>query len=311
MKRHPLLLFFVLAFALTWPLLIAEALGSRGILSFRLPFPFLLFMAYGPTIAALLVTGFNEGRHGIAALLKQFLRWPVGIQWFLIAIFGMAGLFFLGYQISIWLGYAQPPVPELPMSPFLAVPVLFIISLLTNGEEVGWRGFALPRLQARYSAFNASLILGMIWALFHLPLFWTVGSTQAGQPMAGFFVSVLAISIVVTWLYNNTGGSLLVVTLFHASANTWSRIIPGIDTAQAAVGPVYWLTAGLMVLSALVITLVFGPENLSRKLIRQQKTDPVVSEEVTIENLDQTANNLPISIVPVVADNLEDVNSLG
>ena len=309
MKRHPLLLFFIAAFAITWPFLILEALGSQGVTQYQVPFPLLLLMAYGPTIAALFVTGLYEGKPGIAALLGQFLRRPVGIQWFLIAIFGMAGLFFLAYRISIWFGYPQPPAPELPISPILAAPVLLIVSLLTNGEEVGWRGFALPRLQARYSAFNSSLILGLVWAVFHLPLFWTIGSTQAGQPMAGFFVAVLAMSVIVTWLYNNTGGSLLIVTLFHASANTWSRIIPGIDTAHSAVGPIYWMTIGLTVLAAVLVTLVYGRENLSRRAERQRKIDPLFGGEVTIETGDQTADKLPIPISPV-SDNLQDLNPL-
>jgi membrane protease YdiL (CAAX protease family) len=151
------------------------------------------------------------------------------------------------------------------MSLVIAVPVLFLVSLLINGEEMGWRGFALPRLQVRFSALTASLILGVIWTGFHLPLFWTVGSTQAGQPILGFLLSIVASSVIVTWLYNNTG-SLLLVLLFHASVNTWSQIIPGIDTAHIGVGPIYWLTTGLLCATAVLITLLFGPENLTRKI---------------------------------------------
>jgi membrane protease YdiL (CAAX protease family) len=245
--------------------MIVDALGSQGIFDFRVPLPALVMMGYGPTLAALLVTGLADGKAGIRVLLRQLLVWRVGILWAVTAVLGMAGLFFLAYQISNLLGYPAPAVPEIPMSPVIAVPVLFLVSLLINGEEMGWRGFALPRLQARFSALTASLILGAIWAGFHLPLFWTVGSTQAGQPILGFLLSIVASSVIVTWLYNNTS-SLLLVLLFHASVNTWSQIIPGIDTAHIGVGPIYWLTTGLLCATAVLITLLFGPENLTRKI---------------------------------------------
>lgn len=264
MKRYPLFLFFLLAFAFSWPMMIVDVLGSQGILDFRVPLPVLVIMGYGPTLAALLVTGFSDGKSGIRALLRQLLIWRVGGFWAFTAIFGMAGLFFLAYQISNLLGYPAPAAPEIPMSPVIAVPALFLVSLLINGEEMGWRGFALPRLQARFNAFTASLILGVIWAGFHLPLFWTIGSTQAGQPMWGFLLSIVASSVIVTWLYNNTG-SLLMAVLFHASVNTWSQIIPGIDTAHAGIGPIYWLTVGLLWVTAVLITRLYGPENLTRK----------------------------------------------
>ncbi|MAT99809.1 MAG: CPBP family intramembrane metalloprotease [Anaerolineaceae bacterium] len=271
MKRYPLLLFFILAFVFSWPIMIIDALGSQGALDFRVPVPLLVLMGYGPTLAALLVTGWTKGKSGIRALLRKLLVWRVGMLWAVVGILGMAGLFFLAYQLSNWLGYPVPAAPEIPMSPIVAVPVLFIVSLLINGEEIGWRGFALPRLQARFNALTASLILGVIWAGFHLPLFWTIGSTQAGQPIFGFLISIVASSIIVTWLYNNTD-SLLLVILFHASVNTWSQIIPGIDTAHAGIGSIYWLTTGLLCATAVLITLFFGPETLTRKTIANQKT---------------------------------------
>ena len=269
MKRYPLLVFFVLAFAFSWPLLIIDGLGSQGVFNFRVPIPLLVLMGYGPTIAALLVTGLVDGKSGVRALLRQLLVWRVGVKWALIAVLGMAGVFFLAYQLSIWLGFPPPPAPEIPMPLIIAVPVLFIVSLLTNGEEIGWRGFALPRLQERFSALTASVILGIVWAGFHLPLFWTIGSTQAEQPFLGFLLGIIASSIIVTWLYNNS--SLLMVVLFHASVNTWSRVIPGIDTAHVEVGPIYWLTTAVMCFTAVLIILYFGPQTFRRKPGRQQR----------------------------------------
>ncbi len=264
MKRYPLFLFLVLTFGFSWPIMIADALGSRGLLPFRMPIVLLILMGYGPSFAALLVTGFVGGPSAIRSLLRQLAVWRVGFLWMGTAVVGSAVLFALAYQISNLLGYPPPAAPAFPVSPVIAVPILFVVSLLINGEEMGWRGFLLPRLQARFNALTASLIVGTIWAAFHLPLFWTLGSTQAGQPMWAFLLSILASSVIVTWLYNNTH-SLLLVVLFHASVNTWSQIVPGIDTAHAGIGPTYWLTTGLLCGVAALLILVFGAGSLTRK----------------------------------------------
>ncbi|MCW5849333.1 MAG: CPBP family intramembrane metalloprotease [Anaerolineae bacterium] len=264
-QRHPLIAFFVLAFALTWPLMILEALRSQG----RFAFPsivFLLLMAYGPTYAALIVTGVTSGKAGIGALLRRLLVWRVGPGWYAVAILGLPALFLIANQVSLGLG--NPPLawPPLPIGPVLSVVVLFVVSSLVNGEELGWRGYALPRLLARHSALTASLMLGTVWALFHLPLFWTVGSTQSSEPPLGFLARTLAMSVIVTWLFTNTRGSVLLSILLHAAANTWSQVIPGIDTAHYPAGSVYWLSIGLLCLTAVVVVAVAGPARLSRAL---------------------------------------------
>ncbi len=264
LRRFPLLAFFVLTLGLTWPLMIVDALGSRGLLPFRLPIVPYLLMGYGPTVAALIMTGATNGKTGVRSLLSQLLAWRVGLQWYALAIFGPAVLFFLSLQLYTVLGGTPLTWPTLPFGLIPSVLLLFLVSMLINGEELGWRGYALPRLQANRSALAASLILGGIWALFHLPLFWTLGSTQASEPSLGFLVRVLAAAVLMTWLYNNTRGSVLLAILYHAAANTWSQIFPGIDTAQYPAGPVYWLLVGLTCLVALIVVLLCGPAHLSR-----------------------------------------------
>ncbi len=262
-QRRPLLAFFVLAFALTGPLMILEALRSRGWFAFP-SIVFLLLMAYGPTYAALIVTGITRGKAGVGALLRRLLVWRVGLGWYAVALLGLPALFLLALQVSLWLG--NPPLawPPLPLGPVLSVVALLVVSSLVNGEELGWRGYALPRLLADHSALTASLIFGTVWALFHLPLFWTVGSTQASEPPLGFLVRTLAMSVMVTWLFTNTRGSVLLSILLHAAANTWSQVIPGIDTAHYPAGPVYWLSIGLLCLAAVIVVAVAGPARLSR-----------------------------------------------
>ncbi len=146
-----------------------------------------------------------------------------------------------------------------------AVLTIFLFSIFPGsalGEEIGWRGFALPQLQTRCSALAASLGLGVIWALWHLPL-WLTGS--AGHPLAlypAFAVAVVAASVLYTWIYNSTGGSLLIVVLFHATTN-----LPVSVFAEALLGgtvPAFLIYVALMAVTAVVVAVAAGPAHLSR-----------------------------------------------
>ena len=242
-QRYPLTSFFVLAIGLTWIFMIADALGSQGILPFRLPVPLLIVMGYIPTVAAVIVTGRTRGREGVWALFRKLLIWRVGLQWYLFAIFGLAGVYLvtilLYNEISPSaslpiLSVHLPPVSLLQLVPYL-IP-MFIVIAIVNGEELAWRGFATPGLQARYSALTSSLILGVIWAAFHLPLFFTkTGSSQADWSFASFMIATIAMTILYTWMLNHTRGSVLLAYLFHGSANTWSQVF-SIDHANSLVG---------------------------------------------------------------------------
>ena len=103
----------------------------------------------------------------------------------------------------------------------------FLIVGIVNGEELSWRGFALPRLQAKYNALTSSLILGVIWSLFHLPLFFTLtGPSQTDWSFSSFLLSTVGITILYAWIYNNTRGSVLLAYLFHTAASTWFQVFP-------------------------------------------------------------------------------------
>jgi membrane protease YdiL (CAAX protease family) len=132
-----------------------------------------------------------------------------------------------GYGLYLLLG-GSPTEGWQWSSPLLFVAtVLFIFFLCGGQEEAGWRGFALPRLQARYSALLSSLILGVIWALWHLPNFFLPGTTQSELPILWFMLLVPALTVILTWILNNTRGSLLPVMLFHAAVNTSCAAAPG------------------------------------------------------------------------------------
>lgn len=276
-KKYPLVSFFLLAIGLTWIFMIIDALGSHGIIPFRLPLPLMIVMGYMPTLAALLITAETKGRAGVSALLRKLLIWRVGLRWYGFAIFGLPVIYIVA--VLIYNQFSGLPAisilsPDLPAfhSPIELVPqivILFLVLGIVNGEELAWRGFALPRLQAKYSALTSSLILGAIWTIFHLPLFFTAsGTSQADQSFPNFMVSTVALTILFTWMYNNTRGSVLMAYLLHASANTWTRVLP-IDHASSTLS---WLVTGLIVLTAALVILRNGAENLSRQNHRLQET---------------------------------------
>ena len=248
---------------------IIDALGSHGVLSFRVPFWMqLIIVAYMPTVAAIVAAALAEGRMGIRELLRKLLVWRVGARWYVFAIFGYA--FLCGSAIIVGNILSEsPPFPLLSDDLFkgsslqwlIMLPVFFLIITLTNGEELAWRGFALPRLQARWNALNSSLILGVVWVAFHLPLFFTLtGSELNFMAMASKSLQLLGASVIFTFLYNHTRGSVLLAYLLHGAANTWTRVFP-IDHAPAHIG--WWLTA-LICITAVLLVAIFGAQHLRR-----------------------------------------------
>ena len=213
-----LVLYFVAAYGLTW-------LFHGSILALGLPFTMELGPAMalyllgilGPLASALFVSSRYGGREAAGELLRSGLRWRFGVVWYLWALFLFPGMYF----VSIVLLNRGVPHP----SEWLSFPVLLIVGQVwvVIGEEFGWRGFALPRLQARFGSLGASLLLGFLWSTWHLPMFFTPGSPQYTET---FWMSYLPyvgaitfVTVVTTMLYNQTRGSVLVCMLLHASLN--------------------------------------------------------------------------------------------
>ncbi|MDQ5853289.1 MAG: CPBP family intramembrane metalloprotease [Chloroflexota bacterium] len=265
---RPLSSFVVLAFVLTWPWLIADALGSRGLIPFRLTLSgpgivLVLLMSYGPTFAALIATWATEGSPGLRALLRRLLPWRASLGWYIIALAGPAALAFAAGQFQELLGATWRPLPAPLLQVTLMGVLASVIHGVANGEEIGWRGFALPRLQERHSALNASLILGAIWAAFHIPIMFTLGGVGGSQTFATllpFLAGTLAMSVVVTSIFNATSGSLIAVILLHGAMNSWPEVFAPAESSSG----ITWTGSALMVLLAVVAVLVFGPTYLAR-----------------------------------------------
>jgi uncharacterized protein len=227
LRRYPLLCYFLLAFAISW----AYELLVFGVL--HLPFsssllwPLLLTLV-GPTLAAFLMTAVTQGRVGIWQLLRRYVLWSVGIPWYLVVLLGVPALLLIPYLLQPG-ALSAFRLPDLSFWPTYLI--VYVLTLVAGGplfEEPGWRGFALPRLQQRSGPLVGTLMLGVLWGMWHLPLFLLVpGYNGAGTglvgiliPFVAFVITVLAYAVIFTWVFNNTRGSLLLAILLHASINT-------------------------------------------------------------------------------------------
>jgi membrane protease YdiL (CAAX protease family) len=260
-KNHPVIWFYILAFAISWFGWVPLALGSRGIAPFDNPYfqILLIFPAVGPTLAAIIVLVIMHGKTGVQGLFKAFIQWRVGFIWYIIAVLGPVILFFAAQLTTRVFGLPAIYPGQQGISFFLTV---FVSSLVANPwEEIGWRGFALPRLQKQYSALLASLIVGILWGLWHLPLFFWVGGSMADYPFIPWFIGIIADAFLFTWLYNSTKGSLLLVALFHISLNTTGALISGVSTIASTI---------VTSIVAILVMVLFGRTNLSR--LERQKS---------------------------------------
>jgi membrane protease YdiL (CAAX protease family) len=255
--------YFVLAYAISWAVEIPIALSVRGLIAVRVPLAVHYLASLGPSVAALIVTLLVEGLAGIGRLLGSLAKWRVGRGYALFAIVSPPALFAVAVLTSRFVQGVWPDLRLLGQVDYLAyVGVLPALGLwlLKFGlaEEVGWRGFALPRLQATQSAFSASLLPGVVWALWHLPAFFYrdtyMGMGLLVVPMMLF--SVPLASIVHTWLYNGTGGSLLTVVLFHGLFDFFSVSSAGGDGAPI-------IMTAVMVFWAVRVVNVYGRANLA------------------------------------------------
>jgi uncharacterized protein len=263
-KRHPLIAFFVLAYALTW---------WASILYAVYPNPFPVF-PYGPFLAAIIVTGLTLGRAGLRRLLRRIVLWRVGLRWYAVALLLPVALALAAVYLNVLLGAPTPSLEELGSWPSLLV--LFPLTLLIGGplgEEPGWRGYALPRLQTGRSALTASLILGALIALWHLPLLLT---SEEPVPAGAFFPEIIAGMIVISWVYNNTQGSVLLAVLIHTSHNAIEGFFGGMFSGEDLVR-LYWMLAGVWIVAAVVVIIVSGPADLSRRYRKQEEPSTVAA----------------------------------
>lgn len=223
-KKDSLTPFFLLTFFITWGIgalaifLPAQFQALVGELSDTSPIYFLAIAA--PTISATILTFARDGWNGLGSLYARLIRWRFGLKWYALVLVGIP---FVG-----WIATLITESDPLKETGNLAQLLLMLFYVLVTGplcEELGWRGYALPYLLKRLNPFTASLILGVIWGVWHLPAFFVGGMEQAGMSLPLFLFNALLLSIFVTWVFKHTGGSVLITVLIHYTVNICASII--------------------------------------------------------------------------------------
>ncbi len=252
--------FFLLTFALSWTCFSALAVLARSAPIGVAGYAVLLLGTFAPSIVAVWLTYRAEGSAGVAALLDRILRWQVGARWYLFAValfpaIKLAVAFTHRVLAGAWPRFGNESPAIILIATIFSTPV-------QAGEEVGWRGYALPRMAARLGFGRASLVLGAIWGLWHLPLFFVQGEDY-GQPFFVFAMGTTALSVAFAWLYVNTKGSLLLTMLMHSAVNQTVGIVP--DTLAQTGNPFslraplpFYLTVGFLWVAAAYFLVRFS-----------------------------------------------------
>ena len=264
-RRHPLITFFVLTYALTWG-----------------PLPLGTFFATGPLLAALIVIPMTQGLSGLKELGRRMIRWRVRWYWYALAIGLPLGVHLLTVVLNIGLGAPAPSLAQFnPLSGLLLVLAVRLINPLDGpvGEEPGWRGFALPTLQAERSPLTSTLILGVLVTLWHLPL-WIVPAFGASpNDILGDILGTFAVTIWYAWLFDHTGGSVLLTIVAHATEGTiqtsafWSA-----GAAAARVSLLYGAVWVVVALGLIIFDLRLwrSPAPAGARMLAEYQTEPRV-----------------------------------
>jgi len=235
--------FFAWTLIISWALFIAASKAPAAG-----NFLFLLGVCT-PALVAIWLTGWREGTAGLEKLFARVMEWRVGAQWYVFAIAYMlairlAAAFVQRLATGAWPSFSHEAIWLLPAAIVLSLPV-------QAGEEIGWRGYALPRLGARFGYGAGSVILGALWALWHFPVFFIIpGNGNYGQSFPLFLVGTTALSVAMGWLFIHTKGSVLLAMLMHSAINQTHEIV---QSGYAVVGPfalnttlISWLTLLLL-----------------------------------------------------------------
>lgn len=243
--------FVVLTFAVSWTLWWASGVASPAGPNSAV----FLLGVFAPGFVAIGLTGFTGGRTAVIALLRRLIDWEVAGRWYLFAATYMVAIKLTAALVHrVALG-AWPVFGQDNLLLMFGGAIFAALIGGQTGEELGWRGYALPRLAARFGLGPASIVLGVIWAFWHVPLFFVPAADTFGQSFPLYLLQVTAISVTMAWLYARTRGSLVPVMLLHSAINNTKDIVPSAEAGATNAwalshSPVAWLTVGLLWLCA-------------------------------------------------------------
>jgi uncharacterized protein len=225
-RRHPIITFFVLTYVITWSLV-----------------PFGSFGAFGPLLAAVIVAPLTRGRAGLKELGLRVIRWRVRWYWYVVAIGLPLAIHGLTLLLNQWVGIGIPRQEFTSIAGWLLIFGVRLINPVDGpvGEEPGWRGFALPGLQATRSPMGSTAILAVLITVWHLPLYFLEGGNLPASTIVGGIVGPFAFTFMATWLFNHTGGSVLLTILLHA--------------AEGSIQAEGWVYTGLLTIVAIGLVI--------------------------------------------------------
>jgi len=259
-------IFYLLAFGVSWAIEIPQAMASRGLIHVQIPGVIGFISPLAPMVAAILMSRSAGGVPQIWHLLSRLLKWRAAVGWWTVVLTGFPALGLLVVTLAFAItgrvpdlnaSYIHSVFPQFPatLSPWLLFGPFMLYSIITSiPEEVGWRGFALPRLQARWGAAWASLAVGALWGLWHLPLFFYPQAAQSGISFPVFLAGTLSTSILFTWVFNGTGGSLLMVSVLHSSFNATNVFLPLLPQVTGTALQL-WLNVALITVVAVILVV--------------------------------------------------------
>jgi membrane protease YdiL (CAAX protease family) len=244
-KRRPLVWFFVLSYAISWPAWVLEVQGFRWA-----SFP----GYFGPAIAAIIIVALTQGRDAVEDLFARILRWRVSFRWYLAATVLPLIIILLVIPIQLVIDPSarfdpQTILPSLPRLLLLLIGGTLLGTLITAGEEIGWRGYALPEYLKRHQPLPASLLVGIFWGFWHLPLIWLFYTGQFNLLNALLYaLGFMAASVFYTWLHINTGGSVLIASLFHSVYDMVAMLAGGLsgNLFSFRVHMLVWIVAAII-----------------------------------------------------------------
>jgi membrane protease YdiL (CAAX protease family) len=256
------LVYIAIAFAVSWAIEIPLALKALGIISTDIPFAIHYLAAFGPVTAGIILTWQENGSAGLKDLLSRATNWRVEPIWWIVALSPVLLFLIVSLLMRITQGSWIPfsILGRFDFLPDLGLSALVLwLATYGFGEEVGWRGYLLPRLQRDRSAWSATIILWCAWAIWHIPSFFYLHTAQSPAMLIGFLVGVLAGAIFLTWLYNSSGGSILIVAVWHGLFDYVTAC------TECKSGLIAATVSTLVMIWAVVVVVVFKTPNLSSK----------------------------------------------
>ncbi len=253
--------FFLLTYAFSWLIWIPSVLDGIGL---DLPFNVagystvvVVIGAFAPLLAAITLVAMDEGWKGIKSFFGKAFDFHIKPVYMILALVLPLVIHLISHYLAraVGLEVANTLFPaELSVSPIiLAIPYFFLMLLIGGGqEEFGWRGYAQEPLQEKIGVIPASLLIGVIWGIWHLPLWFMAGDMHSAYSFLAFVMMTTSISLIYAWLYNSSGKKLIVVLFFHAMNNTAAPLIPFLHGIEGKPETAYWIYAAVNVIFGLV-----------------------------------------------------------